>query len=135
MSGVDQTSIPDPEGAKHGLAQMGSMAEDMIAKTTARSQAIAGHEAAKPWGTSQYGRSYEAQYHAGAHGQGSEFIRTNAPKLATETYDGAHWAYKGLTGQVDLDDAMKNTFNTTLTNGAGAVNKARDDVANKQSGA
>ncbi len=129
MSDANETSIPDPDAAKAALVQMAVMGEAMVGKIESHSTAIAGLEASAPWGTSEYGKAYEKEYHAGANGSGSEFIRTNASKLGTETVDGAHWAYKGVSGAVDADAALKNTFNTTSTNGAGAVNKAFDTAA------
>lgn len=124
MSDANETSIPDPDAAKAALVQMAVMGEDMVGTIEGHSNAIAGIEASKPWGTSEYGQTFEKEYTAGAGGHGSQFIRTNASKLGTEVVDGAHWAYKGLVGAVDADTALKNTFATDKTNGAGDVTKA-----------
>jgi hypothetical protein len=133
MSDVNETSIPDPEAAKAALVRMGVAGQDMVSTIEGHSASIAAIEAGKPWGTSEYGRAFEKQYHAGSNGHGSEFIRTNASKLGTETVDGAHWAYRGLVGAVDTDEALKNTFATDKTNGAGAVNQAYQKAAQGES--
>lgn len=127
--GAKKTSIPDPEGAKSALVAFGAHAEKLQSDLKTHTDKITSLEAGKPWGDTEYGKSFEKAYNAG---NGADFVKNNVNIVAREMAEGGAAAYVAVSNSVELDQVdLKNLFTVKGSDGTATGPGSSTDVGNK----